>query len=150
MNLQIIAALVAGAFLLGSGVGWQIKAKLYKAAEWSELQQTIKAQGEYAQKSLNGLQADWEALVARNNAELVKSAESRQRDSLAEAETARTLKETGDAIRKISKTIPLVGNVGVCLLSDDFIRVWNDIKAASETRPAESVSRTAPIRHRTE
>lgn len=138
INLKLIAIAVAGAFAIGSGVGWQVKAKLYKAAEWSELRQTIQQQGEYAQASLNGLQADWEALVAKNNAELIKSAEARQRDSLAEAETARTLKETGDAIRKISKTIPLVGDVGVCMLSDDFIRVWNDIKSAAESQPAES------------
>lgn len=137
-NLKLIAIAAGAAFVLGGASGWTLKASLYKAAEWSELRQTIKQQGKDAQDALNGLQGDWEALVDRNNAELVKSAEARKRDSLAEAETARTLKETGDAIRKISKTIPLVGNVGVCMLSDDFIRVWNDIKSAAETRPAES------------
>ena len=138
ISLKVIAISTAAAFVLGAGSGWKLKENVYKAAEWSEMRETIKQQGEYAQASLNGLQADWEALVARNNVELIKSAEARQRDSLAEAETARTLKETGDAIRRISKTIPLVGNVGVCMLSDDFIRVWNDIKAASETGRTDS------------
>ncbi len=144
MNIKLIAIAVAIAYVLGGASGWSLRTKAYKAAEWSELRQTIDQQGKDSQAALYGLQMDWETLVERNNAELIKSAEARKRDSLAEAETARTLKETGDAIRKISKTIPLVGNVGVCMLSDDFIRVWNDIKDASETGRAESESRITP------
>jgi len=143
MILKAIAITAALAFTAGTGSGYWAKSKLVNAAEKTRVEKALADFGIEAQNTVKKQDRDWRNLVDQVNSELAASVESRKSDSLAEARTAQTLKETSDAIRKISKTIPLVSDVGVCLLTDDFIRVWNDIQTASETGRTDAPDRPA-------
>lgn len=144
IGLQTFAIGVLIAYLAGGASGWYLKGKFYKAAELVKLQASFEDFGEKAQKTINDVHSEFTAQIEKNNKELEKSVESRKEDSEAEARTALTLKETSDALRKIKQSIPLASDVGLCLLTDDFIQLWNDLNAAARSGETEHTGRPTP------
>lgn len=127
-----------GAAVLSFGGGYLTSSTFHEAADAKALKQAIADLTIDAQDKITGLNDAWLIESEKQSRALVKASKLRQADEARESVVLERLEVTRNELRKINERMAFVGDVGVCRLDDEFIRVWNDISRATRARRTEA------------